>query len=169
MFCIDHNTDQHGLSCCQLVSSADQKPNDFCHTGLILLSIAICALQIERLLGLFKCAEVLNLDAQVGSDAIKLAMLACCPNIALMFCIHCMRYIALTIAGCLLLRNLQVERLSGLIERAKELNLDAQVRLDAINSSVNIHTRIVKFFELVENDLYGKLQKSNAQIAVYRG
>eukprot|EP00878_Enallax_costatus_P004275 GHUV01004505.1.p1 GENE.GHUV01004505.1~~GHUV01004505.1.p1 ORF type:complete len:527 (+),score=139.84 GHUV01004505.1:269-1849(+) len=63
----------------------------------------------------------------------------------------------------------EVERLSGLIERAKELNLDAQVRLDAINSSVNIHTRIVKFFELVENDLYGKLQKSNAQIAVYRG
>lgn len=63
----------------------------------------------------------------------------------------------------------QVERLSGLVERAKELNLDAQNRLDVINSSVNIHTRIVKFFELVENDLYGKLQKSNAQIAVYRG
>jgi ariadne-1 len=64
---------------------------------------------------------------------------------------------------------LQVERLSGLVERAKELTLDAQLRLDVINSSVNIHTRIVKFFELVENDLYGKLQSSSAQIAVYRG
>lgn len=67
------------------------------------------------------------------------------------------------------LLSLQVERLSGLVERAKELNLDAQNRLDVINSSVNINTRIVKFFELVENDLYGKLQKSNAQIAVHRG
>eukprot|EP00775_Hariotina_reticulata_P013428 gene13428-13556_t len=63
----------------------------------------------------------------------------------------------------------EVERLSGLVERAKELQLDAQLRLDVINSSVNIHTRIVKFFELVENDLYGKLQSSSAQIAVYRG
>lgn len=64
--------------------------------------------------------------------------------------------------------HLQVERLSGLVERAKELTLDPQLRLDAINSSVNINSRIVKFFELVENDLYGKLQSSSAQIAVYR-
>ncbi|KAF6250673.1 hypothetical protein COO60DRAFT_1471727 [Scenedesmus sp. NREL 46B-D3] len=63
----------------------------------------------------------------------------------------------------------EVERLSGLVERAKELTLDPQLRLDVINSSVNIHTRILKFFELVENDLYGKLQSSSAQIAVYRG
>eukprot|EP00879_Flechtneria_rotunda_P010931 GHRR01011422.1.p1 GENE.GHRR01011422.1~~GHRR01011422.1.p1 ORF type:complete len:527 (+),score=168.68 GHRR01011422.1:246-1826(+) len=63
----------------------------------------------------------------------------------------------------------EVERLSGLVEKAKELTLDSQLRLDAINSSVNIHTRIVKFFELVENDLYSKLQSSSAQIAVYRG
>ncbi|WIA17066.1 hypothetical protein OEZ85_013967 [Tetradesmus obliquus] len=62
----------------------------------------------------------------------------------------------------------EVERLSGLVERAKELTLDPQLRLDAINSSVNINSRIVKFFELVENDLYGKLQSSSAQIAVYR-
>lgn len=64
---------------------------------------------------------------------------------------------------------MQVERLSDLVERAKELNLDSELRLHVINSSVNINTRIIKFFELVENDLYGKLQKSNAQIAVYRG
>lgn len=62
-----------------------------------------------------------------------------------------------------------MERLSGLAEKAKELTLDAGLRLDVINSSVNIHTRITKFFELVENDLYGRLQSSSAQIAVYRG
>jgi hypothetical protein len=71
--------------------------------------------------------------------------------------------------GCFVVLVVQVERLSALVERAKELQLDAQLRLEVINSSVNIHTRIVKFFELVENDLYGKLQSSSAQIAVYRG
>jgi ariadne-1 len=48
----------------------------------------------------------------------------------------------------------------------KGLSLDADLRLEVINSSVNIHSRIVKFFELTENDLYGRLQSSSAQIAV---
>lgn len=64
----------------------------------------------------------------------------------------------------------QVERLSGLVDKASEkLSLDSELRLGVINSSVNIHSRIIKFFELIENDLYGKLQTSSAQIAVYRG
>jgi len=64
----------------------------------------------------------------------------------------------------------EVERLSGLIDKAREtLSMDPQLRLDVINSSVNVRMRIVKFFEMLENDLYGKLQGSNAQIAMYRG
>eukprot|EP00877_Chromochloris_zofingiensis_P002490 jgi/Chrzof1/12241/Cz06g26220.t1 len=64
----------------------------------------------------------------------------------------------------------EVERLSGLVDKASEkLSLDSELRLGVINSSVNIHSRIIKFFELIENDLYGKLQTSSAQIAVYRG
>ncbi len=62
----------------------------------------------------------------------------------------------------------EVERLSGLVDNASEsLSLDSGLRLDAINSSVNVHQRIVKFFDLIENDLYGKLASSDAQIAVY--
>jgi hypothetical protein len=63
-----------------------------------------------------------------------------------------------------------VERLSGLVEKAKGLSLDPDLRLEVINSSVNIHQRIVKFFELVSDDLYGRLESTCAQIAVsYRG
>lgn len=80
---------------------------------------------------------------------------------------------------------LQVERLSGLLQKAQKLleSSSAQqppvrppgvepemdpptLRLTTINSSVNIHQRIVRFFEMVESDLYGKLQGCNAQIAV---
>lgn len=63
----------------------------------------------------------------------------------------------------------EVERLSGLVEKASEsLALDTALRLDAINSSVNIANRIVKFFDLIENDLYGRLASSSAQIAVHK-
>jgi len=81
----------------------------------------------------------------------------------------------------------QVERLSGLLLKsqrllearslklntakaeeaaAKEEAESSELRLNTINSSVNIHQRIIRFFEMVESDLYGKLQGSNAQIAV---
>ena len=81
--------------------------------------------------------------------------------------------------------TVQVERLSGLLQKAQKLlegnagqpppprlpNAEPEMdppslRLATINSSVNIHQRIVRFFEMVESDLYGKLQGSNAQIAV---
>lgn len=82
---------------------------------------------------------------------------------------------------------MQVERLSGLLLKsqrllearslklntakaeeaaAKEEAESSELRLNTINSSVNIHQRIIRFFEMVESDLYGKLQGSNAQIAV---
>lgn len=86
----------------------------------------------------------------------------------------------LTCAACV-----QVERLSGLLQKAQKLlepvppvqprkhpstqqqEMDPDtLRQTTINSSVNIRQRIVKLFELCENDLYGKLQGSNAQIAV---
>lgn len=81
----------------------------------------------------------------------------------------------------------EVERLSGLLLKsqrllearslklntakaeeaaAKEEAESSELRLNTINSSVNIHQRIIRFFEMVESDLYGKLQGSNAQIAV---
>jgi hypothetical protein len=83
----------------------------------------------------------------------------------------------------------QVERLSGLLQKAQKLlepppvnqprkhptqqqtqqqqEMDPDtLRQTTINSSVNIRQRIIKLFELCENDLYGKLQGSNAQIAV---
>jgi hypothetical protein len=81
----------------------------------------------------------------------------------------------------------QVERLSGLLQKGQKLLEPVQqqpppkrpnsaqsegemdpdtLRQHTINSSVNIRQRIGKLFELCENDLYGKLQGSNAQIAV---
>lgn len=95
----------------------------------------------------------------------------------------------IVLSAVLLLRtDLQVERLSGLLQKAQKLlepppatqarkhptqqqqqqqEMDPDtLRQTTINSSVNIRQRIVKLFELCENDLYGKLQGSNAQIAV---
>ena len=70
---------------------------------------------------------------------------------------------------------LQVEQLSRTIqmspsqlvvmksnERAHE-----ETRLGAINTTVNIDRRLVKLFELVENDLLGRLQCSANYIAPY--
>ncbi|KXZ51910.1 hypothetical protein GPECTOR_11g38 [Gonium pectorale] len=63
----------------------------------------------------------------------------------------------------------EVERLSGLVEECSEsLTIDAEARVRVINSTVSIESRIVKFFEMIETDLYGRLQSCSAQIAVYR-
>ncbi|GIL45958.1 hypothetical protein Vafri_3067 [Volvox africanus] len=63
----------------------------------------------------------------------------------------------------------EVERLSGLVEECSEsLTIDTDARVKVINSTVSIESRIVKFFEMIETDLYGKLQSCSAQIAVYR-
>lgn len=64
---------------------------------------------------------------------------------------------------------MQVERLSGLVEDCSEsLTIDTDARVRVINSTVSIESRIVKFFEMIETDLYGRLQSCSAQIAVYR-
>ena len=47
-------------------------------------------------------------------------------------------------------------------ERAHE-----ETRLSAINTTVNIDRRLAKLFELVENDLLGRLQCSANYIAPY--
>ncbi|KAG2497384.1 hypothetical protein HYH03_004542 [Edaphochlamys debaryana] len=62
----------------------------------------------------------------------------------------------------------EVERLSGLVEECSEsLTIDSDARVRVINSTVSIESRIVKFFEMIETDLYGRLQSCSAQIAVY--
>ncbi|PNW70486.1 hypothetical protein CHLRE_17g721950v5 [Chlamydomonas reinhardtii] len=63
----------------------------------------------------------------------------------------------------------EVERLSGLVEECSEsLTIDSDARVRVINSTVSIESRILKFFDMIEVDLYGKLQSCSAQIAVYR-
>lgn len=63
----------------------------------------------------------------------------------------------------------QVERLSGLADgAAKQLSLDAELRLNVINSAANIGTRIGNLFSLIENDLYARISSCAAQIAVPR-
>ncbi|KAK9817712.1 hypothetical protein WJX72_001099 [[Myrmecia] bisecta] len=62
----------------------------------------------------------------------------------------------------------EVERLSGLIETPID-KMNGDMRLRVINSTVNIDKRIVKMYELVENDLLGKLQFSVNYIAPYKG
>ncbi|KIY94297.1 putative E3 ubiquitin-protein ligase ARI1 [Monoraphidium neglectum] len=61
----------------------------------------------------------------------------------------------------------EVERLSGLADKAAEtLSLDSELRLNTINSSSNVHTRISNFFSLIESDLLAKVSSLGAQIAV---
>eukprot|EP00798_Chlamydomonas_sp_ICE-L_P030283 gene30283-35271_t len=63
----------------------------------------------------------------------------------------------------------EVERLAGMVEKSSDsLVIDPQVRLNTINSSVNIQERILRFFDLIESDLYGKLQTCAAQIAMFK-
>lgn len=64
----------------------------------------------------------------------------------------------------------QVERLSGLVDQATAtLELNDELRLQCINSSAAINKRMRQFSEMCEGELYGKLQSSNPQIAVYHG
>ena len=48
------------------------------------------------------------------------------------------------------------------------LAAETALRLDVINSTVNIDTRLVKLYELVENDLLGALTLSSHYIAPYK-
>lgn len=65
----------------------------------------------------------------------------------------------------------QVERLSRMVEKCSEclrISINSEERVKVINSTVSIEARIVKLFSLIENDLYGSLQATSAQISVYR-
>lgn len=62
----------------------------------------------------------------------------------------------------------QVERLSMLIETPPN-QMGDQVRLHVINSAVNIDQRLLKLYEVIENDLLGRLQFSANYIAPYKG
>ena len=46
--------------------------------------------------------------------------------------------------------------------------VERTVRLDVINSTVNIDKRLVKLYDLIENDLLGCLQYSVNYIAPYK-
>jgi Ariadne domain len=62
-----------------------------------------------------------------------------------------------------------VERLSKLIETRPAEMLKDETRLAIINSAVNIDKRLVKLYDLIENDLLGSLQYSVSDIAPYTG
>jgi hypothetical protein len=63
----------------------------------------------------------------------------------------------------------QVERLSAMLELTPELmeKVEEKMRLQVINSTVNIDKRLIKLYELIENDLLGRLQFSVSYIAPY--
>jgi hypothetical protein len=63
----------------------------------------------------------------------------------------------------------QVERLSGLVEMGPERieKVEDQLRLQVINSTINIDKRLVNLYQLIENDLLGSLQFSVSYIAPY--
>ncbi|CAL8462233.1 g1764 [Coccomyxa elongata] len=65
----------------------------------------------------------------------------------------------------------EVERLSGLVEMGPERigKVEDQLRLQVINSTININKRLVNLYELIENDLLGSLQFSVGYIAPYGG
>lgn len=61
----------------------------------------------------------------------------------------------------------QVERLSGLIARPTE-EMGHDLRLSIINSGNNVEQRTVHLYNIIENDLLGRLQCSNNYIAPYK-
>lgn len=62
---------------------------------------------------------------------------------------------------------LQVERLSKLIE-TPVYEMGDKIRFEVINSTANVDKRLVKLFELVENDLLAKIVHSTQSIAPYK-
>ena len=61
----------------------------------------------------------------------------------------------------------QVERLSKLIETPVH-DMDNKIRFEVINSTANVDKRLVKLFELIENDLLAKIVHSSQSIAPYK-
>ena len=63
--------------------------------------------------------------------------------------------------------SLQVERLSKLIESPVSNMVDSK-RFEVINSTANVDKRLVKLFELIENDFLAKIVHSTQSIAPYK-
>ena len=63
--------------------------------------------------------------------------------------------------------HLQVERLSKLIETPVREMVDSK-RFEVINSTANVDKRLVKLFELIENDFLAKIMHSTQSIAPYK-
>ena len=62
---------------------------------------------------------------------------------------------------------MQVERLSKLIETPVGDMVDSK-RFEVINSTANVDKRLVKLFELIENDFLAKIMHSTQSIAPYK-
>ena len=62
---------------------------------------------------------------------------------------------------------MQVERLSKLIETPVYDMVDTK-RFEVINSTANVDKRLVKLFELIENDFLAKIVHSTQSIAPYK-
>ena len=62
---------------------------------------------------------------------------------------------------------MQVERLSKLIETPVSDMVDSK-RFEVINSTANVDKRLVKLFELIENDFLAKIVHSMQSIAAYK-
>jgi enamine deaminase RidA (YjgF/YER057c/UK114 family) len=65
---------------------------------------------------------------------------------------------------------MQVERLSGLLgtEPQKMEEAEEQIRSQVINSTVNVDKRLQKLYELIENDLLGRISHQMVYIAPYK-
>lgn len=61
----------------------------------------------------------------------------------------------------------EVENLSSKLTDA-QVTLEPKNRLAIINSSNSIGTRIAKLYDLIENDLYAKVQSQPTQISMYK-
>lgn len=64
--------------------------------------------------------------------------------------------------------EIEVERLSKLIESPVN-DMVEQKRFEVINSTANVDKRLVKLFELIENDMLAKILHSTQSIAAYKG
>ena len=60
-----------------------------------------------------------------------------------------------------------MERLSRLIDTPVK-EMEDHKRFEVINSTANVDKRLVKLFELIENDLLAKIVHSSQSIAPYK-
>ena len=64
--------------------------------------------------------------------------------------------------------DLQVERLSGLIEMPSSEMLALNVRKTAIDSTASIDTRLRNLYQYIENDILGSIHSRLLEISPYK-